>query len=620
MSPWQILKKSVLILSAVIVLFAVAETCLWLFNRKEYKLFVESANGEFYEINTNFIARFTSSQNIGYFASKKFSRIKEKNAFRIFVVGETFNPEMPTNPNSSFVHILNAKLQRAFSETNIEMINIPYDFTSSFEMILTVDQIVNYEPDLVILAPGRNEFYGKSTYACNNFTGSERIDRFIQNTHIYRIYRKYFPSPKTIFEIETNGQLFKNTVERFEKRLYGMVSNLKNKNIPVILINAPSNLKDTAPQKSHFAPQFAVPHQQLFETGKNAYTNGNYNLAFSSFSKIYQKETTHAETLYFLGKLALKDNKTKEAAEFFRLASDFDLIKSRVPTAINRAIFGIATVHNCYFIDLEKLLSQTAMEGLAGNNVFSGETQLNLRGNALLASACTQKILQEQILQNNPNSFSIPVSTGDFIPFDTVYDGLIAEKYNQQSTQFLKLQFLTTFEEETASIFAHRKKTWEESMNSLYEFYIKNKNYKMAFKVIENLVLENPHNTRLNDKASQTAAIIGDSQLVVHYASRVYKVKPEKNIAERIFISYLKLDKPEKALPFIKCAMNHEPGSKEYNFIHDTTNQISDLKKKLSLSPSNLRIREQIADLYFSIGNEEVAMVYATPNSAPIKY
>lgn len=604
----QTFKKCLKVIFLVITLVSITEGLLWILNKPSQKLFIENALGLF-EINKKFIRHLSVNE---FASSQHFKKEKNRNTFRFFVIGEQINSNIPHNPNSRFSHILNYKLQHIFKDKNIELVNIAFDSSSSFELSKVCRQVQNYEPDLVMICPGKDEFYGKNAYPNNILTGNPELDIFLRKTHIYQGIKNLFSPSSGNPSANFNSSVFKKTVENFEINLDQMVLELQEKNIPVILVNATNNLLDVAPQKNRFSSPDSIHLKKLFEEGEKAYTEGNYDKAYASFSKISHKEMYHAQTLFYLGKLALKNHDLKLAQTYFQKSADNDPVKLRTPSQINNAIFRIASTRNCPFIDAEKLFFEATTLGIPGNDLFSDEQNTNLRGNLLLADVCLQTIFKEGYISKTKIEDLNQKSQVAVTPFDSIYDK-IRSRSSGSISNLIFPEVSTTFEEQTVTLFAEKKNSWEESMNQLYEYYIENKNYGMAFKIIENLVLENPYNISLNDKASKTAASIGDSQMVIHYAARVYKMKPNTDIAQSLVINYLKLDMPESALPYLKYIRNRNHN--ELNIIYSSTNQIIDLKKLLKHNPNDPNIRAQIAQQYHNIGNDEVALLYSNPIS-----
>jgi hypothetical protein len=125
--------------------------------------------------------------------------------------------------------------------------------------------------------------------------------------------------------------------------------------------------------------------------------------------------------------------------------------------------------------------------------------------------------------------------------------------------------------------------------------------------VIENLALENPYDISVNNHASIAASFLGDSQKVVRYAGRAFAMKHENELARRLLIHYLKLDRPSDALPYLEYARLKD---RSLDLIYRATLQIIDLKKQLEHDSANPELRRQIATRYEAIGNNELALRY----------
>ena len=88
-----------------------------------------------------------------------------------------------------------------------------------------------------------------------------------------------------------------------------------------------------------------------------------------------------------------------------------------------------------------------------------------------------------------------------------------------------------------------------------------------------------------------------------------WQIRPNENTARQLLILYLKLDKPKQALTYAQYLISK--GAKP-NFIpmEDVINKLIDNKNRLEKDSENMEIKLQIAQLYNSIGNLDVAKWY----------
>lgn len=593
----------------VFVLLALTEGILRIFQiGGDNLLFVESnTNSEILEVNNHFVYDLNSKTSD--VKSSPIKKVKDKNTFRIFVLGKPADPSLPQNPNSTFSHILKYYLQRSFPDKNIELVNIAFNSAHSFLQYDISKQIINYQADVVFAWPGGDEF---------NVNNPQHIwlHRMAKNFQQFRLVQgiqKLLPNLKNSSNnIEPDKQLYSKIISNFETNLSDMVTGLQNYGIKVVLMNNASNLLNMAPQKSCFTRPDSSYLQELYKMGEEEYLSNKFEKAHHCFSKLYQKDKAHAGTCFYLGKLAYMDHNYAKAKKFFELAIERDHLKPRVPTEINNIIFKIAAIKNCQLVDVVQSFAAQTATGIPGNNLFTGAQQVNLTGNIIIATECYKTLLKDlEKLKVKENDITQNYS---ITAFDSIYERISSEKLKGNQVgdiiNIVDSQIVSTsFEEKTTNLFAEKKVTWEESMNALYQHYIENRNYTKAFRVIESLALENPYDLGISTKASKAASFLGDSQLVIHYARKVYSVKPDVELANLLFINYLQLDMPEDALPYLVYIRKNKTDN-DINFIYTITCQVIDLKKLLEKNPDSKEIRNQIANRYNEIGNYEIALIY----------
>lgn len=608
---WQISLIYLKYLGIIISVLIVAEFALRISDHKNLsELFIEdTANQNLLVLNKDFTKRYSATTTFLSVPSVK--KNKEQNTLRIFCLGIPVPENMPYNPNVTYPHILNNLLQRSFPDKNIELINIPINEANSFMFSDICKQLPGYGADYVLINPGYEEFTSirhNNLFTFNILTN--RLSNSLVDLQLLHTVNKIFGK----FPIQPRNTANNTRKKFFEENLNETVAYLHENNIKPILINNSNNLLDIPPQKSRFSSPDSVRLSSLFKKGEDAYLSNNNELAYSYFSQIYKKDKAHAATAFYLGKLALKNNEPEKAKKLLQKAADVDEIPERTTSDINALVTRTAIVQGCSIIDIDNSFSQHSPMGIPGDNLFLGYSEPNLTGNILIAVECYKALVNDSLIKGcNANTLirKLSIST-----FDSLYNSMCNEMCIKgrkiQITPYLTSRITSTsYEKKIALLFAERKTSWEESMNSLYEYYIANKNYTMAFKIIDNLALENPHSTSINEKASQTASMLGDSQLVVYYGKKVFKTQPKIDIAKRLFISYLKLDMPEDALPYISYVCKEAINPDEFKLLYSNTQQIIELKKLLYKDPANSKLRKNIAMHYTNIGNNEVARLYS---------
>ncbi len=89
-----------------------------------------------------------------------FLKQKPANGFRVFVLGESSAAGFPYGNNVTFPRILNRRLADAFPEKRVEVVNTAMTAITSYTLLDFMDEILEQQPDALVVYAGHNEFYG----------------------------------------------------------------------------------------------------------------------------------------------------------------------------------------------------------------------------------------------------------------------------------------------------------------------------------------------------------------------------------------------------------------------------------------------------------------------------
>ncbi len=98
---------------------------------------------------------------------------KPTNTFRIFIVGESAAKGYPQPRNLASSAFLQAMLQDAWPERHVEVINLGTVAVASYPVLCIMTEALKFNPDLIIIETGHNEFYGAYGVASSSRAGSQ---------------------------------------------------------------------------------------------------------------------------------------------------------------------------------------------------------------------------------------------------------------------------------------------------------------------------------------------------------------------------------------------------------------------------------------------------------------
>ena len=187
---------------------------------------------QYYTINPNAAARYFSTFEINLqTAYDVFLKQKPANGYRIFVLGGSTAAGYPYGNNLMFSRILNQRLNEAFPELTVEVINTAAPAINSYTQLDFMNEIIDYEPDAILIYSGHNEFYGALGVASVESLGRARwfVNLYLklQRFKIFLFMRNVISGVRSVFQSDidrTSGTLMERLVEDqqipFGSRIY----------------------------------------------------------------------------------------------------------------------------------------------------------------------------------------------------------------------------------------------------------------------------------------------------------------------------------------------------------------------------------------------------------------
>ena len=355
----------------------------------DLSLFIPSSDSKYYEINRLVGERFFSKYEHTTPLSEKFLKEKPANGYRIFVLGESTIQGFPYDANVAFTRILQRRLQNIFPNRIIEVVNLGLTAVNSYTLLDFTDELLQQKPDAVLIYTGHNEYYGALGVASME-NGS--IPRWLKKLHLkiihvrtYQllqrgmgsIYKLMHPNTKdeakaTMMEkmvgknlIPYNSKMYLEGLVQFSDNMSDLLGKLKEAQVPVIISDLVSNVRDLPPFRS--------------------LDDGNYPRADSLFSNAKRLE---ADRLF------------DKAKEEYIQAKDLDVIRFRAPEDVNKIIAHLADSLGLSQISLKSLFEKYSPQGIIGNSLMTDHLHPNIDGYFLMAEGFFQALRDHGMIEN----------------------------------------------------------------------------------------------------------------------------------------------------------------------------------------------------------------------------
>lgn len=313
---------------------------------------------------------FANSSQPGFNEQYAFVDPKPTNAFRIFLVGESAAKGYPEPRNLASSAFLQAMLQDAWPDRRVEVINLGTTAIASYPVLGILTEALNFNPDLIIVHTGHNEFFGAYGVASSGRAGSKpwmlASTRFLHSLALVQGLEKLLrPKPagtqRSLMETMVGqGYIAPNDWRRaaaannLHHNVATMIERCQSRGVPVLVCTMPSS-------EANLAPIGPDPSDL---------------------------PATEQARVHFLHAQALAvEGKSTEALTEFVAARDLDTMPWRATSAAQEAILRAARENNAPVCDLVMAFRKASPGGAIGWELMDDHVHPTLRGQALMAES-----------------------------------------------------------------------------------------------------------------------------------------------------------------------------------------------------------------------------------------
>ena len=419
-----------LILIVLPILFIlVLEGILRLFNfGYDLRLFIPyHENQDLLIANTNVSLRYFSKKDMtGFGTVDSFWKGKRPNTKRIFVLGGSTTAGYPYFFNGGFPTMMKERLVTAYPDCEFEVINLGMTAINSYTVRDFTKECLDYDPDLLLIYAGHNEFYGalgpgSSQGSFFQSIGGRtailfylKIKRLRLYQVIHKIINKIQPPPtskknkgtETLMsklakeqEIPYQSRLYQRTLRDFEANIRDIIQCCQERNVPVLIGTLVSNLRDQRPFVSVSDPSIDKEEfDKKVDKIKIFMRNRNFNIALTHLQELMDNNPFHALIYFFAGRCSEFLGDFEQAKIYYRQARDYDGLRFRASQEMNILIKSLEEEPEVSVSDIAGLIESESSNGLIGNTLMLEHLHPTVEGNFFIAKSFANTLIEKDIL------------------------------------------------------------------------------------------------------------------------------------------------------------------------------------------------------------------------------
>lgn len=406
-----------------------------------HPLFVKDATSRHY---------VTAKSRLKYFAADSFPIVKSSGTFRVFCIGGSTVQGRPYSIETSFPTWMKLGLAEADPSRKWEVINCGGISYATYRLVPILEECLTYDPDLIILCEGHNEFLEDRTYESlkQSSTAARWTREAIGSSRIATLLREMLsnesskqPAHANILPDDADALLnYKNgirayhrdpdwragVVEHFELNLRRMIQLCRAHDVPVLVMLPPSNLSDCAPFKSEHRD--GITESELagwtrLRESAHEMSRRDVTSEIALLQEMISLDPDYAATHYELGKCFEAIGMHPEARAAFVAARDLDICPLRMVSELEVATRQVVSELDVSFLDAHALLEARSRNGILGGPILCDRVHPSFEGHQWIADELIRRMADMSYLSPKPGWENLAKAAFDrhFASLDTSY-------------------------------------------------------------------------------------------------------------------------------------------------------------------------------------------------------
>lgn len=329
---------------------------------------------------------------------------KDTDTVRIVLVGGSAIKGFPQTRRFAASAFLKEMLSDVWPDRTVEVINLGTTAVASFPVREFLGQALAYEPDLVIVYSGHNEFYGAYGVASSNQAGSTpvmlKFQHQLRGLAIVQAFGRlvqYLRGAESPSLMETMvGQDFISAEswkrEAAANLLYthvgSMITMCQENSVPVLVCTLAGNERDLAPIGSG---RTAVDDENPVDAAVIRHRTEPEKL-IDVLLALLQRRPDDAKAHFHLGRAYTWTGEPEKAQRHFVQARDLDTMPWRATSALQQSIRRAVEERGATLCDVEQAFRSRSPGGSIGWELMDDHVHPSLQGQALLARTIVETL------------------------------------------------------------------------------------------------------------------------------------------------------------------------------------------------------------------------------------
>lgn len=353
-----------------------------------------------------------------------FEKEKPAGAIRLVVQGGSTAAGFPYGRWAGLAGMLGDRLEAVYPERDIEVVTTALAAVNTYTLLDFVDEIIEIEPDAVLIYAGHNEYVGifgaGSALTARRSRAATELHLRLSRFRVYQLLSSAFSVGKGLRdavggsqdaprdtlmaqaasspEIPVGSEIYREGARQFESNLEHILERYERAGIPVYVGTLASNERDQAPFAGGVLDESRrEAFSSLLASAEGAYQAGDLVTASERATEATTLDPEAANAWFLLGRIEEAAGRFERAQAAYELAKDFDRLRFRAPSSFNRTIRERAAAHGATVVEVRANLVARSPHGVIGKESMLEHLHPNANGYFYLADAFYRALSRDAI-------------------------------------------------------------------------------------------------------------------------------------------------------------------------------------------------------------------------------
>jgi len=370
-----------------------------------------------------------------FFLPQEFPVAKPRNEFRIFCLGGSTVYGHPYQADTAFPKWLELELNATDPRHTFRTINCGGISYASYRLARIVKEVLHYQPDLIILATGHNEFLEDRTYQAikNRAPAWAWLQDAIYSLRTVSLAQRWFANLKPATSPTTSGDNHsglssevrarldnasgyasyhrddawrENVIAQFDESVRDIIASCRAASVPIVLVKLGSNLRDCPPFKSEHRTDLTPDEEREWQKHFDDATAAEASDAKGALELYRQAEAidgAYALLDYRIARVLDRLGHIPDALTYYEKARDEDICPLRIIKPMEELLARIAVETGTPLLDAASLLAAESFDFIPGYECYLDHVHPNIGGHQKIGRALAAQMQESGLLPKGAN-------------------------------------------------------------------------------------------------------------------------------------------------------------------------------------------------------------------------